>query len=117
MFSRKAGRKDADAVISSVEMLERLSYGEATVRIVYAVQALDEPRFDVTRESKVRMGQLPQAGQRVAVRFDPADHQKFEVVTALGAESGTPTTPTVVIPWDESERSSYIRPNGTRGFR
>ncbi len=57
---RKGRREEGEARVSQVEMVERTSYAEAKVRIVYSVQ--------------------------------PSTDEPFE-------------------------RSSYVRPDGTRGFR
>jgi hypothetical protein len=114
---RKGRREEGEARVSQVEMVERTSYGEAKVRIVYSVQPSTDEPFEVIRETKVRMLHLPQAGQIVQVSFDPGDHDRFEVVTPPGEETGEVAAPTVEIPWAESERSSYVRPDGTRGFR
>jgi hypothetical protein len=117
LLSRKGHRTEAEATISQVEMLDRLSYGEATVRVSYIVRPISEPSFEVSRVDKVRMLHLPQAGRQVQVSYDPGDHDKFEVLTPPGEELGAVATPTVEIPWSQSEKQSYIRPDGTRGYR
>jgi len=80
-------------------MTERNSYGAATVRICYVVQPPDASSFETIRETKVKMSQLPQAGQRVKVSYDPDNHDKLDVQTPPGEEGGTVTTPTLEIPW------------------
>jgi hypothetical protein len=92
-------RTEAVATISQVTMTERNSYGTATVRVSYVVQPGDASSFDAIRETKVKMSQLPQAGQQVKVSYDPDKHDKLEVLTPPGEEAGTVTTPTVEIPW------------------
>jgi hypothetical protein len=92
-------RTEADATISQVTMTERNSYGAATVRICYLVQPPDASSFEAILETKVKMSQLPQAGQHVKVSYDPEKHDKFEVLTPPGEETGTATTATVEIPW------------------
>jgi hypothetical protein len=102
VFHRGA-RKEADATVSSVEMLKRNDYGVATVRVVYTIQPLDEPSFEVIREGKVKMAQLPQAGQRVCLSYDPNKHERFEVLTAPGEETGTIVARTVELPYNDPQ--------------
>jgi hypothetical protein len=92
-------RAEADATISQVTMTERNSYGTATVRVCYVVHPPDASSFDAILETKVKMSQLPQAGQQVKVSYDPDKHDKLEVRTPPGEEAGSVTTPTVEIPW------------------
>ena len=80
-------------------MTERTSYGTATVRVSYAVQPPDASGFEVVQEAKVKMSQLPQAGHQIRVSYDPDKHDKLDVRTPPGQESGSVTTPTVEIPW------------------
>ncbi|MGP0053143.1 MAG: hypothetical protein ACLPZR_30490 [Solirubrobacteraceae bacterium] len=35
----------------------------------------------------MNVGQVPCVGQQVTVRFDPRDHQSFEVLTTAGSET------------------------------
>ncbi len=85
----------------------------------HAVEPLDEPGFEATSEYDVKIAALPRAGQRVELMYDPDGHERFEVLTPPGEEGGTPDElrPTNVIDWYECERSGYIRPDGSRGYR
>jgi hypothetical protein len=97
-----ADPQEADATVTQVTMLKRVNYGTALVRIVYAIQSAGAAGFEVTREVKVKMETLPQAGQQVRVSYDPDKPQKLEVLTPPGQETGTVTTPTVEIPYFNS---------------
>jgi hypothetical protein len=117
MFLRKSS--DAEASIVGVEMIARRSYGAATVRIRFRVEPAGEAPFEAPFETGVEMRFLPQAGQRVDVRYDPATREVRKILTAAGEERGTPlaSQPTVEIPWVDSARQGYVRPDGTRGYR
>lgn len=112
---RKAGGKEADATVAEVTMTDRLSYGEAKVRVTYLVEPAGNPPFEAVREATVKMKFLPQAGQRVRVLFDPAKGELLRVITLPGQE-GTPppgSAPTVEIDWIDSGRANWWA-NGTR---
>ncbi len=98
-FHRDRARTEAEATISNVEMIKRINYGTATVRITYVVSPLGGESFEVVREAKVKMATLPQAGHQVQVSYDPERPQRLEVLTAPGDETGAVTTPTVEIPY------------------
>ncbi|MGO9959524.1 MAG: hypothetical protein ACLP50_26705 [Solirubrobacteraceae bacterium] len=51
------------------------------------VQARDGSGFYAVREARMNVGQVPCVGQQVTVRFDPRDHQSFEVLTTAGSET------------------------------
>ncbi len=98
-FLHKKPRTEAEATIVHVEMLKRINYGTATVRVVYAVQPINESTFEATREAKVKMATLPQAGQQVTVSYDPQHPDRFEVLTPPGQEKGTITELTKELPY------------------
>jgi hypothetical protein len=95
----RRNRTEAEATIAQVTMTERNSYGTATVRVSYVVYPREGTSFEASGVAKVKMSQLPQAGQQVKVSYDPENHDKLEVLTPAGEETGTATTPTVEIPW------------------
>jgi Short C-terminal domain len=98
-FHRYRARSEAEATISNVEMVKRVNYGTATVRITYVVSPLAGASFEVVREAKVKMATLPQAGHQVRVSYDPERPQRLEVLTAPGDETGVVTTPTIELPY------------------
>jgi hypothetical protein len=51
----KRPTSEADATVVAVKMTERRSYGEAKVRVTYAVEALGRPPFEAVREAQVLM--------------------------------------------------------------
>jgi hypothetical protein len=75
----KARSEDADAAVSRVEELRRYGFNQARIRVTYAVSPLDGGRFEVSRETNTLLSQLPRAGQRVKVSYDPRDRDRFEV--------------------------------------
>lgn len=77
----------AAASIWDVVVLDRRRFGTAMVRIVYLIRARDGSTFYATSETRMKVSQLPRAGQQVSVRFDPLDHQSFEVVRTAGTET------------------------------
>ena len=87
MLPRRARGELAEASIWDVVVLDRRRFGTATVRIVYLIRVRDGSSFYATRETRMKVSQLPRAGQEVSVRFDPQDHQSFEVVTTAGTET------------------------------
>jgi Short C-terminal domain len=107
---RKHARKEADARISHVEMLERINYGTATVRVTYSIQPGDGSAFDVVQEAKVKMATLPQAGQEVRVSYDPEKPDRLEVLTPPGQETGAITERTKEIPYRD-----WRMPHATEG--
>jgi Short C-terminal domain len=98
-FFHHQERKEADATVSQVTMLKRVNYGTALVRVVYTVHPITGSDFEATREAKVSMATLPQAGHRVRVSYDPDKPQKLEILTPPGEETGTVTAATVEIPY------------------
>jgi hypothetical protein len=105
----------APATIVAVQMLERPQYGIGRFSVTYAVQPPDAAGFEATIETgDVNLEHVPQAGQQVAVRYEPGDAGRLEVVTPPGEETGTVTTPTELIPWDESRPvPKRRRPDGS----
>jgi hypothetical protein len=97
LFHRQP-RKEAAATISQAVMLKRISYGTATVRVTYSVHPIDEPSFEVVHEAKVKMATLPQAGQQVRISYDADRHDRFDVLTPPGEETGTVVERTKEIP-------------------
>jgi hypothetical protein len=89
LLPRRALNEVADASVWDVVVLDRNRY-RATARIVYAVQARDGSSFYAIREARMNVSQLPRAGDRVTVRYDPRDHQRFEVLTTAGTETYGP---------------------------
>lgn len=85
---RKRERQEADACIMHVDMLKRINYGTASVRVTYSVEPSGGSPFEVVQDAKVKMATLPQAGQRLRVRFDPEHLDRLEVLTAPGEETG-----------------------------
>jgi hypothetical protein len=106
LFRRTRGN-EAEATVAQVNMTERLSYGEAKVRVTYLVAPLAEPAFQAVREARVHMKFLPQAGQRVRVLYDPDTSDLLQVVTPPGQEGATPpgSEPTKEIPWNDSDHT------------
>jgi hypothetical protein len=98
-FHRDRARSEAEATISHVEMVKRINYGTATVRVTYVVSPVVGESFEVVQEVKVKMATLPQAGHHVRVSYDPERPQRLEVLTAPGDETGAVTTPTIEIPY------------------
>ncbi len=88
-------------------MLKRINYGAATVRVTYRVEPLDEPSFEAIREAKVKMATLPQAGQQVRVSYDSDRHDRLDVLTPPGQETGTVTQRTKEIPYGD-RRAPYV---------
>jgi hypothetical protein len=95
-------RKEADATISQVVMLKRINYGTATVRVTYDLHPIDGSSFELVREAKVKMATLPQAGQQVRISYDPDRHDRFDVLTPPGQETGTVVerTKEIAVPGD-----------------
>jgi hypothetical protein len=81
----KARSHEADGTVSRVEELQRYGFNQAKVRLTYAVSPLDDASFEVSRETNMLLSQLPRAGQRVRVSYDPRDRNRFEIVTAQPA--------------------------------
>ncbi len=79
-------------------MLNSINYGTATVRVTYSVHPPDEPPFELVHEAKVKMATLPHAGQQVKVSYDSDRHDRFEVLTQPGQETGTVVERTKEIP-------------------
>ena len=77
----------AEASIWDVVVLDRRRFGTATVRIVYLIRGRDGSTFYATSETRMKVSQLPRAGQQVSVRFDPLDPQSVEVVSTAGTET------------------------------
>jgi hypothetical protein len=96
---RKQARKEADARILHVEMLKRINYGTARVRVTYSIQSSDGAVFEAVSEAKVKMAFLPQAGQVVRVGYDPEKPDGLEVLTPPGQETGTITERTKELPY------------------
>ena len=90
LVPRRGRDEVADASVWEVVVLERARHGRAKVRIVYLIQARDGSSFYGIRETRMKPSQLPRAGQQVTVRFDPRDHQSFEVLTTAGTETYGP---------------------------
>jgi hypothetical protein len=98
---RKRERQEADACIVHVDMLKRINYGTASVRVTYSVEPSSGSAFEVVQEAKVKMAVLPQAGQRLKVRFDPEHPDRLEVLTPPGEETGEITERTKELPYDD----------------
>jgi hypothetical protein len=96
---RKHDREEADASILHVEMLKRINYGTATVRVTYSIQPPVGAAFEVVTEAKVKMATLPQAGQQVRVSYDPEKPDRLEVLTPPGEETGTTIERTKELPY------------------
>ena len=87
MLPRRARDEVGEASIWEVVVLDRRRFGTATVRITYLIRAGDGSSFYAIRETRMKVSQLPRAGEQVSVRFDPGDHQNFEVLTTAGTET------------------------------
>ncbi len=98
---RKRARTEADATILHVEMLKRVNYGTATVRVTYSVQPSDASAFEAVQEAKVKMATLPQAGQQVWVSYDPEKPDGLEVLTPPGQATGVITERTKELPYED----------------
>lgn len=114
LFGRTRG-EEAPATVVRVRMTDRRSYGEATVSVSYRVQPEGQPAFEAVREARVKMKFLPQTGQRLRVRYDPARNQLLEIVTPPGEEEAAPpgAEPTQEIPWNDTGRANWWA-DGTR---
>jgi hypothetical protein len=77
----RARSREAGATVSRVEELQHYGFNQAKIRVSYAVQPSDDASFEVTRETNVLAMQMPRAGQRVKVRYDPGNHAKWELVS------------------------------------
>ena len=93
MRPRRPRDEVAEATIWEVVVLDRRRFGTATVRIVYLIRARDGSSLYAIRETRMKVSQLPRAGQQVSVRFDPRDHQSFEVLSTAGTETYGSKTP------------------------
>jgi hypothetical protein len=78
----KARRKLATATLSRIDELHRYGVNQARVRLTYSVQPPDGAGFEVSRETNALLTQLPRAGQRVNILYDPKDHDRFELTDA-----------------------------------
>jgi Short C-terminal domain len=110
---RKSALKEADARILHVEMLKRIDYGAAKVRVTYSVQPTSGSAFEVVRDAKVKMATLPQAGQQVRVSYDPEKQDRLEVLTPPGEETGAITERTKELPYFGPAtwaRTGYVQP-------
>jgi hypothetical protein len=87
MLPRRPRGEVAEASIWDVVVLDRRRFGTATVRIVYLIRGGDGASVYATRETRMKVSQLPRAGQQVLVCFDPLDPQRFEVVSTAGTET------------------------------
>jgi hypothetical protein len=98
----RARSKETDATVTRVEELNRFGYGQIKARVTYAVQPMDDASFEVSRESNFLTSQLPHTGARVKARYDPTNHEQFEIVhpslaqnvaavTGMTQGGGTPT--------------------------
>ena len=112
---RKRTTIDADATVAAVKMTQRRSYGEAKVRVTYAVEPDGRSPFEAVREVNVKMKFLPQAGQRVRVRYEADNETLLEILTPPGSEGPPPenSAPTAEIPWNDSGNANWWA-NGTR---
>jgi hypothetical protein len=93
LLPRGARSETAEASIWDVVVLDRKSFGRATVRIGYLIQRDDGSTVYAIRETTMKVSQAPHAGEHVSVRFDPRDPQSFEVVTTAGTETYGPQGP------------------------
>lgn len=87
MLAWRSRGEVAEASVWDVVVLDRRRFGTATVRIVYLIRVRDGSSFYAMSETRMKVSQLPRAGQQVSVRFDPSDHQSFEVVSTAGTET------------------------------
>jgi Short C-terminal domain len=83
----RARSVESEATVSRVQQLGQLGYNRAKVRVTYAIQPSNKATFEVSATSTVLASQMPHAGQRVKVRYDPSDHERFELVTPSLADS------------------------------
>jgi hypothetical protein len=106
---RRRTTSEADATVAAVTMTERCSYGEAKVRVDYAVEPLNGSPFGAVREAKVKMKFLPQPGQRVRVRYDCDKQELMDILTPPGSEGAPPdgSARTVEIPWNDFGHTTF----------
>jgi hypothetical protein len=113
---RKQAHKEADARILQVEMLKRINYGTARVRVTYSIQNSDGSASEAVIEAKVKMASLPQAGQVVRVSYEPEKPDRLEVLTPPGQEMGTITERTKELPYLD-RRTPYAVEGETQHLR
>lgn len=109
-FLRRQALAEADATVVHVEMLKRINYGNAEVRVTYSVQPAVGTSFEAGVEAKAKMATLPQAGHRVRVGYDPQRPHRLEVLTPPGEEGGTVTERTKELPYMD-----WRTPHATEG--
>jgi hypothetical protein len=102
-FLNRHPRAEADATITHVQMTKRIDYGDAKVLVTYQVRPGDAEAFETQIEAKVKMATLPQVGQEVRVAYDPNRHDRLDVLTPPGQESGTVTEKTAELEWDDPQ--------------
>ncbi len=98
----RARSKEAEATVTRVQEINHFGYGQVKARITYAVQPPDDASFEVSHEANYLTSQLPHTGARVKIRYDPENHEQFELerpslaptVAALGAMTQGGRTPT-----------------------
>jgi hypothetical protein len=76
----RARSKEADATVTRVEELNHFGYGQIKARVTYAVQPLDDVSFEVSHDSNFLTTQVPRTGAKVKIRYDPTNHEQFEIV-------------------------------------
>jgi hypothetical protein len=108
---QRARSKEADATISRVEELQRFGLNQAKVRVTYAVAPSDDASFEVSRETNVLLTQVPKTGQRVKVRYDPGNHEKFELITPTATDTGA-LLASMMRPGSSSAMASLAAMNG-----
>jgi hypothetical protein len=84
----RARSKEADATVSRVDELQRFGMNQAKIRVTYTVAPSDEASFEVARETNTLLTQMPHPGQRVKIRYDPHDRDRFELVGSSAASTG-----------------------------
>jgi hypothetical protein len=84
----RARSKEADATVSGVDELQRFGMNQAKIRVTYAVAPAGDVSFEVSRETNTLLTQMPQVGQKVRIRYDPRDHERFELVSSSAASTG-----------------------------
>jgi Short C-terminal domain len=97
----RARSKETDATVTRVEELNHFGYGQIKARVTYAVQPMDDASFEVSHDSNFLTTQVPRTGAKVKIRYDPTNHEQFEIVAqnavALSAMTQGGRTPTAAV--------------------
>jgi Short C-terminal domain len=84
----RARSTEADATVSRVDELQRFGMNQAKIRVTYTVAPQDDVSFEVSRETSTLLTRMPHVGQKAKIRYDPRNHQRFELITPPVANTG-----------------------------